>query len=144
MSVTDCKAGTLNFPSHACLCTCLQITIYHQDVASSHVLFNFWAFGSSPAKNPGKAHSPPVSPALQPAQLFLSFLRVAHPVQDPGTQSPPPCHPRHIHWKKLKQNGDTVGTRHGLLWCRFTERTVESCPEATAVEPRTKGTSRTD
>ena len=70
--MTDCKAGTLNFPSHDCLCTCLQITIYHQDVASSHVLFNFWAFGSSPAKNPGKAHSPPVSPALQPRLSYSS------------------------------------------------------------------------
>ena len=79
--MTDCKAGTLNFPSHDCLCTCLQITVYHQDVASSHVLFNFWAFGSSPTKNPGKAYSPSIPCSAAPAQLFISSLRVAHPVQ---------------------------------------------------------------
>lgn len=97
-SVTDYKAGAFNSPSHDCLCTCLQITVYHQDVASSHVLFNFWAFGSSPTKNPGKPISPPVSPALQPwlsySSAFSGWLIL---YKEPGTQSPPPCHSRHIH-----------------------------------------------
>ena len=44
--------------------------------------------------------------------------------------------------KKRKQNGDTLGPRQDL--CRFTEQTVESYSKATAVEPRTKVTSRTD
>ena len=143
--MTDCKAGTLNFPSHDCLCTHLQITIYHQDVASSHVLFNFWAFGSSPAKNPGKAHSPPASPA---PQLCLSYLSAFSGwlilCKDMECNLPHLATPGTYTRKNLKHNGDTLGPRQDLLWCRFIEQTVESYSEATAVEPRTKVTSRTD
>ena len=66
----------------AFLCRRLQITVYHQDVASSHVLLNFWASGLSPPKNPGKAPWPPSIPCSAAlAQLFVSFLRVADSVQ---------------------------------------------------------------
>lgn len=75
----------------AFLCRTLQITVDHQDVASSHVLFNFWASGPSPPENPGKGPLAPACPALFPgylallAQLLLSFLGLAEPMQ--GTWS---------------------------------------------------------
>lgn len=75
------KPVLLAFPlMTAFLCRRLQITVYHQDVASSHVLFNFRASGLSPPKNPGKTPWPPSIPCSL-AQLFISFLRVADPVQ---------------------------------------------------------------
>ena len=96
-------------------------------------------------KNPGKAHSPPASPA---PQLCLSYLSAFSGwlilCKDMECNLPHLATPGTYTRKNLKHNGDTLGPRQDLLWCRFIEQTVESYSEATAVEPRTKVTSRTD